>query len=245
MFDGCISYCNADDGWDLYSKSDDQQNLYPITIKNCIAFKNGSLTDGTTYSDGDRNGFKLGGSGYSTANVVENSIAFLNGTCGFTDNNNPGLAELKNCTGYMNAQIDVKKHNFSVYRATEDLDVTNCLSYILNADTNGGMDRFYGSSSSVYYGANATITNSVLGENDKYYKITGPTTKKFTASGQLSTIGTEITVSDSMFESLTLPYTDLSKVHEQMRNEDGSIKLNGFLQPKAGTAIEGIGAVFS
>ena len=30
-----------------------------------------------------------------------------------------------------------------------------------------------------------------------------------------------------------------------MRNADGSIKLNGFLQPKAGTDIEGMGAQFN
>ena len=245
VFDGCISYCNSDDGWDLYSKSGSQQNKYPITLRNCIAFNNGNTTSGSGSANGDMNGFKLGGEGYPAAHVVENCIAFGNGTCGFTDNDNPGLATIKNCTGYMNAQINVKKHNFSVFRATEGIALTNCLSYVLNTDPNGGMDRFYGSSENVYTGSNATITNSIFGENDKYYKITGPTTKSFTALGQISTIGTETTVDDSMFESLTLPYTDLQKVHEQMRNADGSIKLNGFLQPKAGSAIEGLGAVFN
>lgn len=242
VFDGCISYCNSDDGWDLYSKSGDQQNKYPITIRNCVAFNNGFLTDGTVEPKGDRNGFKLGGMGYSTKNVVENCIAFGNGACGFTDNNNPGLAQLKNCTGYMNAQTDVKKHNFSVYRATEDLNMTNCLSYILNTDPNGGMDRFNGTSSDVAYNANATVINSVLGYANKYYKVAN---SKITSSEAISTNGTEVTVSDSDFVTLSLPYTDLQNVHEEMRNADGSIKLNGFLQPKAGSVIEGIGAQFN
>ena len=241
VFDGCISYNNADDGWDLYSKSGDQMNKAPITIRNCIAFNNGTLTDGTQFSDGDRNGFKLGGSGYSNENVVENCIAFNNGTCGFTDNNNPGLAALRNCTGYANAQIDVKKHNFSVYRASENLEMTNCLSYVLNADPNGGMDRFQGTSSGKQYNANATVTNSVLGSNNKYYLVDSA---KITNNTDAATYGTEITINDSMFESVALPYTDLQKVHEQMRNADGSIKLNGFLQPVAGSPIEGIGAQF-
>ena len=242
VFDGCISYCNSDDGWDLYSKSGSQQNKYPITLRNCIAFNNGFLTDGTIEPSGDRNGFKLGGLGYSTANVVENCIAFGNGACGFTDNNNPGLAVLKNCTGYKNAQTDTKKHNFSVYRATENLTMTNCLSYVLNADTNGGMDRFQGTSGSTTYNANATVINSVIGSANKYYKVANG---KITNNTDAQTVGTEVTISDSDFESMTLPYTDLSKVHEQMRNADGSIKLNGFLQPKAGTVIEGMGASFN
>ncbi len=249
VFDGCIAYCNSDDGWDLFSKSGSEQNKYPITLRNCIAFKNGELTDGTIEASGDRNGFKLGGGGYTGgAHIVENCIAFDNGACGFVDNNNPSLAQLKNCTAYHNAigEGASSKNNFNVYRATEGLAVTNCLSYVLNPDANGdGKDRFYGSSSGTYYGANATITNSVLGEGNKYYKVTGPTNKKFSANGQISTIGTEVTISDSDFVSLKLPYTDLLKVHEQMRNADGSIKLNGFLQPKAGSVIEGLGATFN
>ena len=248
VFDGCIAYCNSDDGWDLFSKSGSQQNKYPITLRNCIAFKNGELTDGTIEASGDRNGFKLGGGGYTGgAHIVENCIAFDNGACGFVDNNNPSLKSLKNCTAYHNAIGDgaSSKNNFNVYRATEGISVTNCLSYVLNPDANGdGKDRFYGSSSGVYYGANATITNSILGEGNKYYKVTGPTTKKFDGNGQISTIGSEVTINDSMFESLTLPYNSLQTVHEDMRNADGSIKLNGFLQPKAGTVIEGLGAQF-
>lgn len=244
VFDGCIAYCNSDDGWDLFSKSGDQQNKYPITLRNCIAFKNGQLTDGTVEKSGDRNGFKLGGGGYGAAHIVENCIAFDNGACGFTDNNNPSLAVLKNCTGYSNATADVKKHNFSIYRATEGIEVTNCLSYVLNADPNGdGKDRFDGSSSGTTYNANATVANSVFGCANKYYKIAGAT--NITATTQLATNGTEVTVSDSDFQTLELPYTDILKVHEQMRNADGSIKLNGFLQPKAGTDIEGMGAQFN
>lgn len=244
VFDGCIAYCNSDDGWDLFSKSGSEQNKYPITLRNCIAFKNGTLTDGTVEASGDRNGFKLGGGGYGAKHIVENCIAFENGACGFTDNNNPDLAELKNCTGYKNATSDVKKHNFSIYRATTGINVTNCLSYVLNADPTGdGKDRFDGTSSGTAYSANATVANSVFGCTNKYYKITD--SANITATSQLATAGTEVTISDSDFESLTVPYTDITKVHEQMRNADGSIKLNGFLQPKAGTAIAGMGAQFN
>ena len=61
-----------------------------VTIKNCIAFGNGKLTDGSGSANGDMNGFKLGGSNGAcpTPHVVENCLAFNNGATGFTDNGN-------------------------------------------------------------------------------------------------------------------------------------------------------------
>ena len=39
VFDGCISYCNSDDGWDLYAKPA-TGSTGVVTIKNCVAFGN-------------------------------------------------------------------------------------------------------------------------------------------------------------------------------------------------------------
>ena len=61
VFDGCISYCNSDDGWDLYAKPA-TGSTGVVTIKNCVAFGNGKLTNGEGSANGDMNGFKLGGS---------------------------------------------------------------------------------------------------------------------------------------------------------------------------------------
>ena len=58
VFDGCIAYNNADDGWDLYAKIQTGP-IGVVTIKNCIAYSNGYLSDGTNAGNG--NGFKLGG----------------------------------------------------------------------------------------------------------------------------------------------------------------------------------------
>ena len=60
-----------------------------ITIRNCVAFNNGTLSNGVHYANGDMNGFKLGGSGVGTPHNVMNCLSFDNGATGFTDNNNP------------------------------------------------------------------------------------------------------------------------------------------------------------
>ena len=60
VFDGCISYCNSDDGWDLFAKSATGP-IGVITIRNCVSFGNGTLSNGVHYANGDMNGFKLGG----------------------------------------------------------------------------------------------------------------------------------------------------------------------------------------
>ena len=75
VFDGCISYCNCDDGWDLYAKPA-TGSTGVVTIKNCVAFGNGKLTNGEGSANGDMNGFKLGGSNKQcpTPHVVTNCL---------------------------------------------------------------------------------------------------------------------------------------------------------------------------
>ena len=71
VFDGCMSYNNSDDGWDLYAKSETGP-IGVVTIRNCIAFRNGYTEFGEGFGDCDGNGFKLGGGGIGTAHIVEN-----------------------------------------------------------------------------------------------------------------------------------------------------------------------------
>ena len=98
VFDSCIAYCNIDDGWDLYSKIESGP-IGAVTIKNCVAYKNGSLSTGI--GDGDGNGFKLGGDGIAVPHIIENSIAFSNNANGITSNSNPAV-KVYNCTLYGN-----------------------------------------------------------------------------------------------------------------------------------------------
>jgi hypothetical protein len=104
VFRGCVSHNNCDDGWDLYAAL----ATGPIgasTLENCIAYGNGTLTDGTK-TKGDGNGFKLGGDGIPVKHVIRNSIAFNNDACGITSNSNPAV-QVFNCIS-----IDNPKANF-------------------------------------------------------------------------------------------------------------------------------------
>lgn len=99
VFRGCIAYSNIDDGWDLFAKAESGP-IGVVVIENSIAYKNGSLLDGS--GNGDGNGFKLGGDGIGIPHVLRNSIAFNNGTSGVTSNSNPNVV-LENVTVYGNA----------------------------------------------------------------------------------------------------------------------------------------------
>ena len=118
VFDGCMAYNNSDDGWDLFAKSATGP-IGVVTIQNCIAFRNGFTEFGEGYGNCDGNGFKLGGSGIGSAHILKNCLAFENLHCGFTDNNNPRLGSLTNCTAVNNNGEGKGKPNFSCYRCTD------------------------------------------------------------------------------------------------------------------------------
>ncbi|MBR7083568.1 MAG: right-handed parallel beta-helix repeat-containing protein, partial [Oscillospiraceae bacterium] len=132
VFDGCISYNNSDDGWDLYAK-EATGPIGVVTIKNSIAFRNGFTEDGRGYGDCDGNGFKLGGGGIGTRHQVENCLAFENLNCGFTDNNNPEFGDMKNCTAYNN-NLKGQKANYMVYRCNTTATFANMMSYYNTAN---------------------------------------------------------------------------------------------------------------
>jgi Right handed beta helix region len=102
VFRGCESHNNIDDGWDLYTKSDTGP-IGAVTIDQCISHHNGTLTNGMSSDQGDRNGFKLGGEDIAVAHVVTRSVAFANGKNGFTWNSNPGAIRLSNTLAFDNA----------------------------------------------------------------------------------------------------------------------------------------------
>lgn len=102
-----VSHNNIDDGWDLYTKPDTGA-IGPVTIEYSLAYTNGTLSDGTVNSNGDRNGYKLGGDDIAVNHVVQHNIAYRNGKHGFTYNSNPGKMAISN-----NASIDNAQRNFS------------------------------------------------------------------------------------------------------------------------------------
>ncbi len=140
VFRGCYAHNNIDDGWDLYTKSDTGP-IGKVTIEYCIAYKNGTLSNGTVNSNGDRNGFKLGGEDISVNHTVRYCIAAQNGQHGFTYNRNLGSINFSNNTAYNNAQ---RNFNFDGGKST----------FLNNISLNAGSDdRIVGSSLNPNYNA--------------------------------------------------------------------------------------------
>ena len=239
VFDGCMSYNNSDDGWDLYAKTETGP-IGVVTIQNCAAFRNGYTEFGEGYGNCDGNGFKLGGGGVGSAHVVKNCLAFENLNCGFTDNNNPKLGSLTNCTAYNNNLGGNKKYNIACYRCTDPgADFSNVISYFSkeNLTSNLGVsgvvvanDKFWG-----------TIQNSIY-YNGAYYQVGEKTAIDNEKNTKVGTKGAAI--SDDDFEAVTVPQmgTDFDTA---WRNSDGSINTHGFMQVKESSALYSIlGAKF-
>ncbi|MGV7106113.1 right-handed parallel beta-helix repeat-containing protein [Flavobacterium sp. U410] len=128
IFRNCVSHHNIDDGWDLYSKTETGA-IGIVTLENCIAHHNGSLTDGVTSGGGDKNGYKLGSSAHQVNHIVRRCIAYKNGKHGFTDNGNIGSIEFTNNTSYDNDGYNwhtrdgashIFKNNISFENSTND-----------------------------------------------------------------------------------------------------------------------------
>lgn len=120
VFRGCVAHHNIDDGWDLYTKTETGP-IGPVTLDQCIAYGNGTLTNGIANAAGDKNGFKLGGEKIAVAHQVTRCIAFNNGKNGFTWNSNPGAIQLTNCTAWDNVAGNYKFDNESTAAFDNDL----------------------------------------------------------------------------------------------------------------------------
>lgn len=222
VFDGCMSYNNSDDGWDLFAKSETGP-IGIVTIQNCIAFRNGFTEFGEGYGDCDGNGFKLGGSGIGSPHVVKNSLAFENLNCGFTDNNNPKLGTIIDCTAMNNGGGGNGKPNFSCYRCTDPgCDFDNLMSYydssVYISDSNLALkianDKYVGTyANGVYYNSgyylveqDTPVTNGAkIGT-----KFDGPTASDFISMAKAPAQGTDF--------------------HTAWRNADGSLNLGGLYE---------------
>jgi len=134
VFRGCVSHNNIDDGWDLYTKNDTGP-IGPVTIDQCISYANGTLTDGTSNANGDRNGFKLGGDDIAVAHVVTRSVAFDNGKNGFTWNSNPGAIRLSNNLAFDNVEGNFKFGDNST--ATSAVFTNNVSFWTVTAGSQG------------------------------------------------------------------------------------------------------------
>lgn len=195
IFRGCISHHNIDDGWDFYAKSETGP-IGAVTLENCVAYSNGALSTGTTSGSGDKNGFKLGGSGIAVNHIVRRCIAFSNGHHGFTDNDNPGNIEVTNNTSYNNAES-----NFN-FRTGSTATFRNNLSF--NA---GSSDKSNGTeigSSNVWWKNNvSTNSGSLVVSSADFVSLTATVSKNTDGSPNTGTFLSLATGSDLIDAGVT------------------------------------------
>ena len=214
VFDGCISYCNSDDGWDLYAKPA-TGSIGIVTIRNCIAYGNGKLSDGSGQAAGDMNGFKLGGSNGAapTPHVVLNSLSLNNGACGFTDNGNGGALTLMNCTSVANGKY-AKKSNFTFYRSSSGSMYMGLVSV---DDTDS--DKFVGK-----------MLNSIYFNSKKYYRISGMIPTVMANGDKKGDVVSNPSGISGMFINTNNTIDTNKSLDSQIRNADGTINVKGLYE---------------
>ena len=232
VFDGCIAYNNSDDGWDLYAK-EATGPIGVVTIKNCIAFRNGFTEDGKGYGDCDGNGFKLGGGGVGTRHIVQNCLAFENLNCGFTDNNNPKFGDMTDCTAYNNGIGGKGKGNYFVYRNDPSSTLTNIMSYYNTSKISKTNAPGIKLASDKFVGA---MTNSVyFNNNGNYYYIKNKTN---IASGDKT--GDVVKPADSDFIALSAAAMG-TDFHKTWRKADGAPAPGGFAETLSNSTYKSVG----
>ena len=200
VFDGCVAYNNADDGWDLYAKVETGP-IGSVTIRNCVAFGNGYLEDGTNAGNG--NGFKMGGESISGKHVLINSYAFFNKAKGIDSNSCPDII-VENSTSYNNESYNVAFYTNNANNT--DFSATGIISFKDETVKSG-----YSTGENLKP-KGTQDTGKYLGDTNFYWDGT----KSANASGAV------ITADD--FVSLEFKGV--------LRNADGTINLQGFLELK-------------
>ena len=255
VFDGCIAYRNADDGWDMYAKSD-SGNVGVTIIKNCLTFENGmTLTPHLqdyrdpssamvyTTRDGDGNGFKLGGSVMEGSVYIENCMSFGNKMHGFSDNSNPGVISMYNCTSFNNSVIcnpdgtiglsDGQSNNFDMAR--KNIKGTNSDSYnnyygLISYSTNMKSSGIVYSNADDFKGAcgySVFLKYSPLSQSPKYYQFTSFMDANSYESDKAGTECADLT--DAIFASVENNWPTIANLHKALRNADGSINTGDML----------------
>ena len=204
VFDGCVAYNNADDGWDLYAKVA-TGSIGSVVIRNCVAYGNGYLEDGTIAGNG--NGFKLGGDSLSGYHQLINCIAFNNKQKGIDSNSCPDI-QVENCISYNNGSYNVAFYTNS--SANTDFSGNGIISF---KDENVKVTH-------------ASLADPMVGDNlkpkgnqdvEKYVN-----SSSYYWHGQSSTNDAGTAITADMFVSL--------EFNGFSRNEDGSINMHGFLE---------------
>ena len=228
VFDGCLAFNNADDGWDLYDKGElADGGMGIVHIQNSVAFRNGKNTQGQGSAGGDMNGFKLGGEGRAKAHVVVNCLAFENGAHGFTDNNNGGAITLISCTSSNNSRYVTTsaKSNFGMDR-TKAANFTNLLT--VNTSGSLGTDNFTGTMDHCVYYHNSGSLYYLVGDSIVISK----------GAKLGSTISAPNAADFVYVETFSSHLVDF---HKYWRDADGTINMRGFLELASDSRFNNVG----
>ncbi len=205
VFDGCIAYNNADDGWDLFAKVE-TGSIGQVTIQDCVAFDNGYGVDGT--NEGNGNGFKMGGSSIAGNHKLINSVAWDNKAKGIDSNSGPDI-QVYNSMSFNNGS-----NNVALY--TNDTANTN---YYVDGVISFRTDNT---------GTNENIKpKGTQDENNIYGSL------NFFWNDNKSSNKDGLTVTEDWFVSLSAPKADAQNpiaVAESLRAADGSIDLGDFMK---------------
>lgn len=216
VFKYCVAAYNADDGWDLFSKSGTGA-IGEVEIYDSVCYANGYvIEDGKLVkTKGDGNGFKMGGSGIAVNHKVYNSYSFGNAANGFTNNSDP-MGEYINCTGYNNGGSNLELHTYT--GATAQFVVENFKSFADNLWEN---DETLAALTSTEKDAEADIMNMIKSSSNFLYdKETGKS---------VNADGVELTAANFVSLAEFKDYL-LGGIEAIQRNEDGSINLGNFLK---------------
>lgn len=155
IFRGCIAHNNCDDGWDLYSKLETGP-IGAVIVENCVAYGNGTLSNGKK-TNGDGNGFKMGGEGLAVKHVLRNSLAFDNDSTGITSNSNPALI-VENCTSVDNG---LANFDFSYYDgASLEFVAKNNISFRTTSGTKDNVPESLISDDNYFYNGFKSVNAS-------------------------------------------------------------------------------------
>lgn len=216
VFKYCVAAYNADDGWDLFSKSGTGA-IGEVEIYDSVCYANGYvIEDGKLVkTKGDGNGFKMGGSGIAVNHKIYNSYSFGNAANGFTNNSDP-MGEYINCTGYNNGGSNLELHTYT--GATAQFVVENFKSF---ADNSWENEETLAALTSTEKDAEADIMNMIKSSSNFLYdKETGKS---------VNADGIELTAANFVSLAEFKDYL-LGGIEAIQRNEDGSINLGNFLK---------------
>ena len=235
VFDGCVSYNNADDGYDLYAKEKAGYGpIEAVVIKNSLAYNNGTLKDGS-FSKASANGFKLGGEGLTGKHQLINCVSWNNGGSGIMSNNGPDC-QVYNCISVDNGLFSrtggtADRNNYQLtpkngdkYTGKTAYIIKNSLGFYTEAITDFGTmaaDKF------TLVGGQSE--DEIYTENN-YFSVDKSTLKAVNSKGK--------EVTKDWFKSVD--YADITPT----RNTDGSIDMHGLFE-LTDNAPKGIGAVIS